>query len=375
MRAAQCKDYTPTNTYESVLTVQDSVPVPNVDTDAPPSGFRNPMLVRVLSVALAPGDVRAMSGATRELQGPPSFPYTPGGDVCGVVVTMPGESKNKKGEEWTFDVGDRIAARFVNKPMGMLGEYALVSPDVCDKVPEGVSNDEAAALVSSGTVAVIVSEYIRQGDRVLIFGAGGGVGSHLCQAVRLNGASYVVGVGKDPQRLTTKPLSCDEAIDYTHDDPYNVKDWQDKPFDVIIDLVGGVWPNLLNQRAEQKSIVKSSNQGGRYLTTTPDKAIFEGHSIWALLKIFLFPALWRAAYTRVGVFSRSSLPKYSYVMGLPGSSEIVTRTLSLAAEGKIVPCIDDSGPFPLTTDGVRDAFRLQASRHAKGKVVVKVSEK
>ena len=37
-------------------------------------------------------------------------------------------------------------------------------------------------------------------------------------------------------------------------------------------------------------------------------------------------------------------------------------------------CIDDSGPFPFTTEGIRDAFHLQASRHAKGKVVIKVSD-
>lgn len=368
MKAAQCTDYTPTNSYESVLTVEKSIPIPK--DHMPPAGFKNPMLVKVLSVALAPGDVRVMSGDTRELQGPPSLPYTPGGDVCGIVVEMPKNSNNK--EEWPFAVGDRIAARFVNKPMGMLGEYALVSPDVCDKVPESISHHGAAALVSSGTVAVVISDYIRNGDRVLIYGAGGGVGSHLCQAVRLKGASYVVGVGKDPTRLKNKPISCDEAVDYTKDDAFNMKELQG-PFDVIIDLVGGIWPKLLNSKESNKSIVKPANQGGRYLTTTPDSPIFEGHSIWQILKVFLFPALWRATYTRIGL-SRSYLPQYSYVMGLPSTAEIVTRTLSLADQGKLVPCIDDSGPFQFTTEGVRDAFSLQASRHAKGKVVIRVSD-
>ena len=372
MKAVQCKDYTPTNAYESVLAVHNNIPTPNLDQDIPPAGFKNPILVKVLSVALAPGDVRVMTGDTRELQGPPSLPYTPGGDVCGIVVEMP-RAKKKKGE-WSFGVGDRIAARFVNKPMGMLGEYALVSPDVCDRVPASISNDGAAALVSSGTVAVILSDYIHEGDRVLIYGAGGGVGSHLCQAVRLNGASYVVGVGKDVERLKSEPLSCDEVVDYTKDDPFRMKEWQEKPFDVVVDLVGGVWLKLLDQKEEQKRIIKPAKQCGRYLTTTPDSAIFEGHSMWQIMKVFLFPAIWRATYTRVG-FSRSSLPKYSYAMALPGTAEIVTRTLSLADEGKLVPCIDDVGPFSFSNDGVRDAFRVQASRHVKGKVIIKVAEK
>jgi NADPH:quinone reductase-like Zn-dependent oxidoreductase len=371
MKATQCSGYTPTNAYESVLTVQESVPTPILE-DTPPAGFKNPMLVRILSVALAPGDVRVMTGDTRELQGPPSMPYTPGGDVCGIVVEMPKE--NKKKGEWSFCVGDRIAARFVRKPMGMLGEYALVSPDVCDKVPESISNDAAAALVSSATVAVIISDYIKAGDRVLIYGAGGGVGSHLCQAVRLKGASYVVGVGKDRERLKSKPISCDESVDYTKDDVFNHREWHEEPFDVVIDLVGGIWLKLADQNQCEKSIVKPAKQGGRYLTTTPDSAIFEGRSVWQILRVFLFPALWRATYTRIGLH-RSHLPQYSYVVGLPSTSDIVSTTLSLADEGKLIPCIDDTGPFSFTTEGVSNAFLLQASRHAKGKVIIKVSEK
>lgn len=389
MRAAQATGYG--ENANQILTVQDEVATPRIG-DKPPAGFKNAMLVRVLAVALAPGDVRVMSGKTREFQGerifasvlftrvhplnngilpgPPSFPYAPGGDVCGIVVEVPEE--NGSG----FGVGDRIAARFVNKPMGALGEYALVSPDVCDVVPSEISSEGAAALVSSGTVAVLIADKIQEGDKVLIFGAGGGVGSHLCQLARLRGASYVAGVGRDPKRLTEKPISCDVAIDYTKDDPFAATSYSGSeafdPFDVIVDLSGGVWPALLQQRSNKRqSIIKSANKNGRYLTTTPDKPIFEIHSVWGILKLFLFPPLWRAFYTRVT--SRSTLPKYSYVMALPGTAEVVTRTLALCKENKLVPSIDEQGPFPFTSSGVRDAFNLQASRHAKGKVVITVA--
>ncbi|KAL7542430.1 hypothetical protein ACHAXR_011771 [Thalassiosira sp. AJA248-18] len=370
MRAATCTDYS--DNVDEVLSVQDNVfATPHLD-DKPPGGFRNAILVRVLAVALSPGDVRVMSGKTREFQGPPSFPYSPGGDVCGIVVSVP-EEKEKNGKSSKFSVGDKVAARFVTKPMGMLGEYALVSTDVCDCVPDGISAEGAAALVSSGTVAVLIADRIQEGDRVLIFGAGGGVGSHLCQLVRLQGASYVAGVGIDPQRLLEKPLSCDHAIDYTKTDPFGVKEWAETPFDVIVDLSSGVWPALVNQRSTRKSIVKPASQGGRYLTTTPDKPTFELHSIWGIIKMFLLPSLWRVVYSRCGV-SRFSLPKYSLVSGLPGTNDIVTRTLTLASESKLFPSIDAQGPFPFTTEGVRDAFRLQKSRHVKGKVVITVAK-
>ena len=271
MRAAQCIDYG--DNVDQILSVQDGIPTPRLGIDEPPAKFRDPMLIRVLSVALAPGDSRVMSGKTKELQGPPSFPYTPGGDVCGIVVAIPEENDNnnkKEGEKCRFKVGDRIAARFKNKPMGMLGEYALVNMDICDNVPEGLSAEGAAALVSSGTVAVIIADAIREGDRVLIFGAGGGVGSHLCQAVRLKGASYVAGVGKDPERLKMKPLSCDESVDYTKTHPFNVDAWKDNPFDVVVDLAGGAWPALLQHSSrKEQSIVKPASKGGRFLTITP----------------------------------------------------------------------------------------------------------
>eukprot|EP00913_Durusdinium_trenchii_P010131 g9500.t1 len=49
---------------------------------------RGQLLVRVRAVALAPGDVRVMSGKTSLVQGPPSFPYVPGGDLSGVVCAV-----------------------------------------------------------------------------------------------------------------------------------------------------------------------------------------------------------------------------------------------------------------------------------------------
>lgn len=371
MRAAQCTGYG--ENVEQILSVpQDgTVDTPRLGIDKPPAAFKNEMLIKVQAVALAAGDVRVMSGKTREFQGPPSFPYVPGGDACGIVVAVPEETK--KGDQCKFRVGDRVAARFMNKPMGMLGEYALCNTAVCDVVPENVSSEDAAALVSSAMVAVIIADRIREGDRVLIYGAGGGVGSHLCQLARLNGASYVAGVGRDPQRLMEKPISCDYAVDYTKTDPFSVKEWCDEPFDVIIDLAGGAWPALLQHRSlGRPSIVKSAKSKGCYLTTTPDNPIFEIHSMRDFMKIFLFPSLRRAISSRIG-FSRASLPKYSYVLALPETSEALTRTLALASENKLVACIDPQGPFEFTDDGVRRAFELQASKHAKGKVVITVS--
>eukprot|EP00550_Attheya_septentrionalis_P010259 CAMPEP_0198288676 /NCGR_PEP_ID=MMETSP1449-20131203/7098_1 /TAXON_ID=420275 /ORGANISM="Attheya septentrionalis, Strain CCMP2084" /LENGTH=380 /DNA_ID=CAMNT_0043986867 /DNA_START=151 /DNA_END=1293 /DNA_ORIENTATION=- len=367
MRAVQGKDY---GDIDEMLSVQDDVRVPYL-ADLPPKKRNNFLKIRTMAVSLAPGDCRVLSGKTRELQGPPSMPYVPCGDCCGIVVELPPENPKKK---LPFKVGDRVAARFLEGPRDALGEYALVHQAVCDVVPEEISSDEAAALAGASP-AVALADRIKAGERVLILGASGGVGSHVCQLIRKErGASYIAGVSRNCSRLLEAPLAYDKAVDYTKEDPWSIPEWTENPFDVIIDLAGGGWLRILQGvKEKKKSIVKPASAGGRFLTITPDDPIFELHTVWGALKLFVFPPLWRYMYSRT--WSRSNLPAYSFAMSLPGERQVMTRTLKFASEGKMKACIDPAGPFPFTTDGVRAAFRLQESRHPQGKVVVHVADK
>lgn len=79
MRAAMCSDY---GAVDEVLTVVSDAPRPIFGPAT--KSFQKFALVRVQATALAPGDVRVLSGRTREIQGPPKLPYIPGGaDLCG----------------------------------------------------------------------------------------------------------------------------------------------------------------------------------------------------------------------------------------------------------------------------------------------------
>ncbi|KAL3939816.1 MAG: hypothetical protein SGARI_001230 [Bacillariaceae sp.] len=305
------------------------------------------MILKTLAVALAPGDCRVMSGKTSFVQGPPSFPYIPGGDVCGIVMeTMP--------EENYFQKGDIVTARFTVAPRDGIGEYSRVSSSVCDKVPDGVSPEAAAALAS----------------------AGGGIGSHVCQLAR-GKASYVCGVSCDAERLLKPPLGCDDAIDYTKEDVLESIKYQHEPFDTIIDMsASGLWLQMLANskcKAPLKSIVKPSSQGGRYVTTTPDAPTFEAKGFWPVLKLFLFKPLWRSFwYNKFNIITRNKMPAYVAAKGLPETRDIIARTMKLAKDGKLQGVVE--GPYPMTTKGVQDAFQSLQSRHCKGKVVVKVAE-
>lgn len=326
---------------------------------------KNKVLIQTEAVALAPGDVRTLSGRTRELQGPPSFPYIPGGDSCGVVVDMGACPAKDVG----FDVGDRVAARFDGFPRGALGEFALVSTAMCGVVPEEVSSVDAVALASSATVALSLSKRIRDNERVLVLGAGGGVGSHLCQLLRLRNI-HVAGVSRERERLLKEPILCNEAVDYTEQDPLTFQPWKDVPFDVIIDLASGSWTRLLElHKKSEQLIVKPASEGGRFLTTSLDEGWYDLHSIWAALTKYLFVPLWRASYSR-SFWIRKRLPAFTFAMSLDNDVSIMNETLQLAKDKKLTACVDNRGPFSFTTTGAREAFQLQESRHIRGKVVI-----
>jgi NADPH:quinone reductase-like Zn-dependent oxidoreductase len=372
MKAVQGMDY---GDIDAMLSLQNDVLVPRL-SDLPPKQQKQWMLIKVLAVALAPGDCRVLSGLTRELQGPPSFPYIPGGDCCGIVVELPEPPALEKGETaLPFAVGDRVVARFVEAPRGALGEYALVSTMVADKVPDGLSSEDASALISASPSIDLAQPFgAKQGERVLVLGAGGGMGAHFCQLLRAKETtSYVVGVSRTPKLLLAPPISCDEAIDYTTTDVFSMTKFQgeENQFDTIVDLAGGGYARLEDARKRgTPSIVKPASQGGRFITTVPPHGpTYEIHSIWAALKIFLFPCLWKAIVSRT--LLRGSMPKYSFGFVIAQSRRPATQVMQLAAQGQLEAVIE---PFPFTTEGVRKAFRLVESRHAHGKVVIAVAK-
>lgn len=367
MKAAQAKDY---GDIDQMLTVEDSVPYPSL-ANLPKSQRKNYMIVRTHAVAVACGDCRTLSGLTRELQGPPSFPYIPCGDCSGIVVEIPDKDMVPN---FPFQVGDRICARFVAFPRNVLAEYALVHQAVCEKVPEGITSVDAAALAGA-CPATLLGERIRAGERILILGGGGGVGSLTCQVMRAQGASFIAAVSQQPaDHLLKAPMKYDRVVDYTKEDVFSLKDFQDTPFDVVVDLAGvGGWLSLVKSSQDGIApIVKPASQGGRYLTVTPDTAIFEIHSVPQALKLFLWIPLWRALKSRL--WHRTKLPKYSFAMPLDQERSHLTRTLEMAKNGIVRAVVDPRGPFPFTTEGIRQAFRTQETRHIQGKVVIEVAK-
>mmetsp|Transcript_54227 Transcript_54227/g.101661 ORF Transcript_54227/g.101661 Transcript_54227/m.101661 type:complete len:356 (-) Transcript_54227:178-1245(-) len=322
-----------------------------------PKRGKGQTLIRVQACSLAPGDVRTMSGMTKFVQMPKSgFPYIPGGDVVGIVEEEDPES-NK------FRVGDCVVARFHDTPSGGLAEYCAVKTSLAAIKPESISAIEAAALPASVVVAVIVVQtWVRQGDRVLVLGATGGVGSHVVQLLKGRGASFVAAAARDVSILDARHV--DRTIDYTKESWWDTPEFKASKFDLILDFAAfpHAWANC-------GSVLKTGAQGGRFITTAGDTPYFQVLSMrdvcGLLIKLF-----GRSCWT--GCAGRS-VPKYSWFIGGlsdPITDETWAMVFKAIEEGHLKPCLDPSGPFPFSEAGVRQAFALQAGRHAHGKVVI-----
>jgi NADPH:quinone reductase-like Zn-dependent oxidoreductase len=289
------------------------------------------------------------------------------------------ELPEQQQEKLPFKVGDRVAVGFFEAPRGALAEYAIVNHLVADKVPDSLSSVDAAALVGAAPGIFLAEEHVPSGERVLVMGAGGGVGTTFCQRLFHNGAALVVGVGSTQTgRLwrQNELFSGSEFIDYTTTDPLAVEKYLQKEnrFDVIADFSGGGFQRLEERvKANEPIPVKTAAEGGRFLTTVPPIGpTYEVHGWFQLVRDFLLPCLWKAFISRT--WYRYRLPAYTFGLAIPMERRRASRPMELAAAGQVRAVLDPDGPFPFTTQGVRDAFSKQQSRHAHGKVVISVAE-
>lgn len=170
-------------------------------------------------------------------------------------------------DEKYLQVGDTIVSQF-DQNWGGLAEYALVKSSNCARSPPTrLSPAEAAAIGSSGASAVTISHHIKPGDRVLVIGGSGGVGTFLVQLARAREASFVAAVSTQTALMTD--LGVDKAIDYREEDVWTSAEFQAEgaQFDVVFDLVEKGWDRVVSEEGRARPIVKAGRQGGRFVTT------------------------------------------------------------------------------------------------------------
>lgn len=317
-----------------------------------PQLAQNELLIKVHACSISPGDMLMIKGNMIFMH-PSKFPFVPGMDVAGEVVDANGLAN--------FQVGDIVVASNGTLPIGGMAQYMAIQVDeAVVKPPDNVSVEEAAASSSAITARNAIIDYVTKGDRVLILGGSGGVGSAAIQIAKSHaGASFVATTST--QEELCKSLGADVVLNYREENWWE-KDWNEELFDVIIDTVGG--GNFTNKA---NLVLKSGRQGGRFVAVAGDDPKPDCRTWWKAIQFFA-SILRRPLYTWI---HKSSLPAYTLLMpyGIPkGRKEV----LDWMSNGSLKVVLDKKSPLPFTEEGVREAFQAVASGRAHGKVVVSI---
>ncbi|HTV79866.1 MAG TPA: NAD(P)-dependent alcohol dehydrogenase [Steroidobacteraceae bacterium] len=293
------------------------------------------VLVRVHASSVNPLDWHFMLGEPYVMRagsgwGSPKDVYL-GTDFAGTVVAV-GRlvTRFKVGDE-VFGGGDGAFAEYLRIP----------ETQVIALKPSNVSFEEAAATPVAGITALQALRdvgHVHAGDKVLVNGAGGGVGTFAVQVARALGAS-VTGVTSTANLERVRSLGADQVQDYTTQDFTQGAE----RYDVIFDLSGN------HSLSAYRRVL---SPGGTYIMVgDTDKGAWLG-PLQGLAKTLI-----------VSKFSKQRLmPVFA---SLSGPTDLMTLA-AMMQSGKLKPVIDRRYDL----DRVADAIRYQQTGHASGKVIV-----
>jgi len=177
---------------------------------ATPTPGAGQVLVKVTVVGVNYADVMLSRGMAHGMR-PVQYPITPGFEVVGTVAAL-GAGVTALAE------GTRVAAVLED---GGYAEYAVVDVASVVKIPEGVDDAQATALLVQGITAYGLlhdAVHIQASESVLVQAAAGGVGTLAIQLAKLAGAGTIVGTaGSAEKRELAQSLGASVTIDYGQD--------------------------------------------------------------------------------------------------------------------------------------------------------------
>ena len=309
-----------------------------------PEALEGHVVIRVRAASFNYHDVFTMRGMPG-IKVP--LPVIIGLDMAGEVAEVgPGVARWKS--------GDRVLVNPLNRRKGLMGEmldggmaeYCLVAADQLIAMPDGVSFAEAASLpVAYGTAhrMLVTHETIKPGERVLVLGASGGVGTGCVILAKMLGADVIACGSSDAKLRRLKEIGADEVIDYTK---VNFSKWVIEKYgkpqrrsyeggvDAIVNFTGGYTcqPSL-----------KCLKRGGKLLVcgaTAGHDPVEDLRYIWT--------------------FELKIIGSNSFY------DDDLSALMAMIAEGKMKPVIDKVLPL----EDAREGLRLIQDREVIGKIVI-----
>ena len=226
---------------------------------------------------------------------------------------------------------------------GSFAEFATTRPDKLVRKPASLSFEQAAAVPISGVTALQAlrdKAHVRPGQKVLIVGAAGGVGTFAVQIAKAFGAE-VTGVCSTSKLDLVRSIGADDVIDYTSEDFTDGS----RRWDVIVDAAGRRPLSRLRRALTSKGtlVIVGGDGGGRWTG-----GFFRGMLRAPLLSLFVGQRLdWLNSKMNV---------------------EDLQALTELIHAGKVTPVVGQSYSLSETPDAIR---RL-ATGHAGGKLVIAV---
>jgi NADPH:quinone reductase-like Zn-dependent oxidoreductase len=221
---------------------------------ATPAPKAHEVLIRIHATTVAPADGRARSsksdGASPSRRPGRRAIVIPGQDLAGEVEAI-GRTVTR------FRKGDPVVA-WSGLRLGTYAEYiCLPERTVLFPKPENMTYEEAATLPVSGldTTYLLRRAKIQRGERVLVNGAGGNMGTYAVQMAKVLGAE-VTGVDSTTKLDMLRSIGADHVLDYTAADFLQ----SGETYNVIFDVVGN---------GSLSDILKRLRRGGRYVTAVP----------------------------------------------------------------------------------------------------------
>ena len=292
------------------------------ETDQPPVAD-DQLLVEVRAAAVNPFDVKVSQGHARQMA-ELKFPATLGGDLSGVVAAVGSAVSG-------FEVGDEVyGLAGALSGHGSFAQFAPVAATSAGRKPSGLNFLEAAALPLAGVSAyqsLVETLQLKAGQKILIHGGAGGIGSLAIQLAKHLGAHVATTAAADDEAFV-KELGAEVFIDYKGQKFQDVV----KDYDAVFDTVGG------DTLANSYSVLKP---GGALTTMAgqPDEALASKYQV-----------------TATGQFTRLN-------------PERLAGVTKLVEDGDLKPVIDKTFPFEQTAEAM--AYLAQGGH--RGKVLINVS--
>ncbi len=301
----------------------------------------NEILVRIHATTVTPGDCRIRSFTV-----PPLF-WLAGRMALGfrkpknpiLGMELAGEIESVGKDVKLFKKGDQVFGSTYGLGFGSYAEYKCIPEDgMVAMKPANMSYEEAAGITFGGNSALwfLREGNIKSGQKVLIYGASGGVGTFAVQLAKYFGAE-VTGVDSTNKLDMIRSIGADHVIDYTKED--FTKGGQ--RYDLIVDVV----------------VHRSVFDYKRALSPKGICVFIGGSMTRVFINMLLGPFI-----------SMTGSKKMGLVNWEPNKKEDLVFLKELFEAVKVVPVIDRR--YPLSE--VPEAFRYLEEGHAKGKVVITV---